>query len=151
MTPELRSEIKKQLTHDEGKRFKAYVCSAGKLTIGIGRNLEDVGISEDTVSQMFDEDLEKCIKHGEKIFPHHWNTFSNLRKAGIINMIFNLGAVGFSQFKMMIEAIKVNDRDGIRKHGSASLWAKQVKGRAQRVLSLIADEIDIYPTTEGTK
>lgn len=149
MTPELRSEIKRQLTHDEGKRLKPYVCSAGKLTIGIGRNLEDVGISEATVDQLFNEDLNKCIVHAERMFPQHWTTFSDLRKAGIINMIFNLGAVGFSQFKMMIEAIKKNDREAIRKHGAASLWAHQVKSRAQRVLTLIADEIDIYPTTEG--
>ena len=151
MTPQLRAEIKRQLTHDEGKRLKPYVCSAGKLTIGIGRNLEDVGISEATVDQLFNEDLTKCISHAERIFPQHWATFTDLRKAGIINMIFNLGAVGFSQFKMMIEAIKKNDRDAIRKHGSASLWAHQVKSRAQRVLSLIADEIDIYPNQEGIK
>jgi len=151
MTPELRAEIKRQLTHDEGKRLKPYVCSAGKLTIGIGRNLEDVGISEATVDQLFNEDLAKCISHAERMFPQHWNTFSDLRKAGIINMIFNLGAVGFSQFKMMIEAIKKNDREAIRKHGASSLWAHQVKSRAQRVLSLIADEIDIYPNQEGIK
>jgi len=151
MTPELRAEIKRQLTHDEGKRFKPYVCSAGKLTIGIGRNLEDVGISEATVDQLFTEDLNRCLIHAQRLFPHHWDTFSDLRKAGIINMIFNLGAVGFSQFKNMIEAIKQNDLKRIREHGAASLWAHQVKSRAQRVLTLIADEIDIYPNTENAK
>jgi lysozyme len=151
MTPKLKEEIKRQLTYDEGKRSKPYVCSAGKLTIGIGRNLEDVGISEATVEELFTEDLNKCIIHAQRLFPNHWDTFSDLRKAGIINMIFNLGAVGFSQFKNMIDAIKKNDSEGIRKHGAASLWAHQVKSRAQRVLTLIADEIDIYPNTEGTK
>jgi lysozyme len=151
MDQALRSEIKKQLTHDEGKRYKPYVCSAGKLTIGIGRNIEDVGISEATIEQMFNEDLDRCISHAEKLFPSHWATFTPQRKAGIINMIFNLGVVGFSQFKNMIEAIKQNDSEAIRKHGSASLWAKQVRGRAQRVLSLIADDLDIYPAEELKK
>lgn len=151
MSPELRSEIKRQLSHDEGKRYKPYLCTAGKLSIGIGRNLEDVGISEATIEQMFNEDLEKCLVHARRLFPQHWETFSDERKAGIINMIFNLGAVGFAQFKNMIEAIKKNDRDGIRKHGAASLWAHQVKHRAQRVISLIADEVDIYPKVGEAK
>ena len=139
------SELKRQLIFDEGKRTRVYKCTAGKLTIGVGRNLEDVGISEVTIDQMLTEDIEKCATQAKNIFPTEWATFSEERKHGIINMIFNLGYSGFTQFKNMIAAIRINDRAAIRAHGANSLWAKQVGERAQRVLSLIADDLDIYP------
>jgi len=139
------SEIKRKLIYDEGKRHRPYKCTAGKLTIGVGRNLEDVGISEATIDQMLSEDIEKCAVQAKTIFKEKWDTFSDERKCGIINMIFNLGYFGFCQFKMMISAINANDRAAIRAHGANSLWARQVGERAQRVLSLIADEIDVYP------
>jgi lysozyme len=36
-----------ELVKDEGLRLKPYKCTAGKTTIGVGRNLDDVGISKD--------------------------------------------------------------------------------------------------------
>jgi lysozyme len=36
----------RQLTRHEGLRLKPYLCPAGKLTIGIGRNLEGKGITK---------------------------------------------------------------------------------------------------------
>jgi len=38
--------IRKLLEFEEGLKLKPYKCPAGKLTIGIGRNLEDRGITE---------------------------------------------------------------------------------------------------------
>jgi lysozyme len=37
--------IRKQLIEDEGLRLKPYICPAGFLTIGVGRNLEGRGLS----------------------------------------------------------------------------------------------------------
>jgi lysozyme len=39
--------IKEMLIKNEGLVCQPYHCSAGKLTIGVGRNLEVNGISED--------------------------------------------------------------------------------------------------------
>jgi hypothetical protein len=39
MTEALMNRIKAQLIRHEGLRLKPYRCTAGKLTIGIGRNL----------------------------------------------------------------------------------------------------------------
>jgi len=39
-------KIADQLILHEGLRLKPYHCPAGKHTIGIGRNLEDKGITE---------------------------------------------------------------------------------------------------------
>lgn len=37
--------LRKQLIEDENLRLKPYLCPAGKLTIGVGRNLEGRGLS----------------------------------------------------------------------------------------------------------
>jgi len=47
-----------QLKHDEGIRLFPYQCSADKLTIGYGRNLEDNGISEHEAEQMLLTDTQ---------------------------------------------------------------------------------------------
>ena len=39
-------KIKDQLIQHEGLKLKPYQCPAGRLTIGVGRNLEDKGITE---------------------------------------------------------------------------------------------------------
>jgi lysozyme len=39
-------QAKKMLLVDEGLRLKPYRCTAGKTSIGYGRNLDDVGISQ---------------------------------------------------------------------------------------------------------
>ena len=38
--------LREDLIADEGIRLKPYLCPAGKTTIGVGRNLDDVGITE---------------------------------------------------------------------------------------------------------
>ena len=42
----LINEATEQLKQDEGWRLKPYRCTAGKLTIGYGRNIEDKGITK---------------------------------------------------------------------------------------------------------
>ena len=62
----------------EGLRLKPYRCSAGKLTIGYGRNLEDVGIDEKEASMMFERDwaqaeaYTRVLLHTAKTAPTQW-------------------------------------------------------------------------------
>ena len=46
-----------QLKRHEGLKLKPYKCTADKLTIGVGRNLEDVGISEEEAEML----LQNCL------------------------------------------------------------------------------------------
>jgi len=41
----MRDKLVDQIIEHEGLKLKPYHCPAGKLTIGVGRNLEDKGIS----------------------------------------------------------------------------------------------------------
>lgn len=41
------SSLQEQLIRDEGVRKFPYKDTVGKTTIGVGRNLDDVGLSQD--------------------------------------------------------------------------------------------------------
>lgn len=137
--------IKKTLIEDEGLKHKPYKCSAGKLTIGIGRNIEDRGISDATAFQMLEEDIYLALDDAYKIFTvDFFNSLSQPRQHAILNMIFNLGGVRFSKFKNMIAAMRAKDWDLAAKEAKESLWYKQVGSRGDRVIELIKNEKYLY-------
>ena len=50
-----KTRLRNTLVRHEGLRLEPYTCTAGKLTLGVGRNIEDRGISKETAMQMLDE------------------------------------------------------------------------------------------------
>jgi len=75
----------------EAYRKYPYRCSAGKLTIGMGRNIEDRGISPNEALMLLENDIKECAEDLREIFP----TFDELpekRQHALIDMRFNLGA-----------------------------------------------------------
>lgn len=136
-------KAKKMLLVDEGLRLKPYRCTADKLTIGYGRNLEDVGISQKVADIMLEEDLQSAQKTCEKIFGGIFASWSENRRLGWINLAFNLGHSRLIQFKNTIRAARVQDWDEVEKGLRASLWFKQVGKRAERVIGMICH--DTFP------
>lgn len=57
------TKLEKDLIRDEGLRLKPYHCTAGKLTIGYGRNLDDNGISEEEALSMLRNDIATSRQH----------------------------------------------------------------------------------------
>ena len=60
MEPSIMNQAKAQLVRHEGLRLKPYRCTAGKLTIGVGRNLEDKGISQQEAYELLENDIREC-------------------------------------------------------------------------------------------
>ena len=128
--------LKTQLTVDEGSRLRPYTDTVGKITIGIGRNLSDVGISKDEQDLMFQNDVFRADAIARDLFP----TFDDLtdnRKAVLCNMAFNLGKGSLSSFVLMISAVNQGDYATAADRMLKSLWAIQVGGRATRLSNLM--------------
>ena len=53
-------EVQNMLIRHEGLKLFPYQCPAGKTTIGVGRNLDDKGISEKEAMYMLNEDIQSC-------------------------------------------------------------------------------------------
>ena len=118
----------KQLKKHEGLELKPYKCTSNKLTIGIGRNLEDVGISEIEAEYLLMNDLDTYMTAAKT---YDWyNGLNDARKAVIVSMLFNMGQTNFNKFLKMKQALSVGDYPEAAKQMLSSKWAKQVKGRA---------------------
>lgn len=132
-----------ELKRDEGLKFKPYKCTAGKLTIGIGRNLDDRGITEEEALYL----LKNDIKSAEKDLDFHFPWWRNLpldRQRALTNMVFNMGINSFRCFKKMIEHLQNHRFEEAAEEALKSRWAEQVGSRAYRVAALIrGDDVDL--------
>jgi len=129
----------------EGWSAKPYKCSAGKWTIGYGYNMEAHGIPATLVKGILDgqgilrEEADKlliaevaqCIDAAERIVPG-FNDIDRPRQYVIIDMIFNLGATGFSQFVRTITAIVAGRYGDAADYMRQSKWYRQVGLRGKR-------------------
>jgi len=131
--------LMEQLKKHEGYSATPYRCPSGKLTIGWGRNLDDVGISEDEAFQMLMNDIERahdaCVEiFGERFFderlPEPWQHV-------LLNMAFNLGEAGLRSFRNMIAAILAEDFPRAILEMIDSRWYGQVGARAEELVEMV--------------
>lgn len=132
-------KLKSELIRDEGLRLTPYKCTAGKLTIGIGRNIEDKGITEDEAHYMLYNDIRECLSDCVLIFGDDWKYFSDARKRVFVNMRFNLGPKGFRSFKNTIRYAKMRDWIMVAQNMRNSRWYNQVGDRAKRLIKMVID------------
>ena len=125
-------ELIEQLKRHEGFRSKPYHCTAGKLTIGYGRNLDDVGISRSEAEKLLKNDIQECIVQLHARFPAV-EKLDTIRFDCLINMCFNLGIHRLSKFKKMWEAIEEGKYQRASEEMLDSKWANQVGVRAQEL------------------
>lgn len=103
------------IAQDEGRRRLPYYCTEGKLSIGIGRNLEDRGLSEDEIDYLFRNDMkvarsalvnllgvQRCVEL-QALWP--------ARYAALLNMAFQLGWQSLGGFQKMLAAVKARRWD----------------------------------------
>jgi lysozyme len=137
MTETLMNRIKAQLVRHEGLRLKPYRCTAGKLTIGIGRNLEDRGISQKEAYAMLERDIQDCEQGLIDEIPEVYNKLDEVRQSVLLNMCFNLGIKGLLEFKNTLAFIRAGDWERAANGMLASKWAKQVGKRAIELSELM--------------
>lgn len=138
-----RIKIRKMLQADEGIAYRPYRCTSGKLTIGIGRNLEDKNLSENVINLMLEEDVQEAEKGARQIFGEQFDTFSENRQLALINLVFNMGIKTFSTFINTIALMKAEKWVDASVALLDSRYAKQVKGRALRVAEMLSR--DAFP------
>jgi len=90
--------IVEMLKRHEGLRLNPYHCSANKLTIGIGRNLEDRGITESEAFYLLHGDINLVQEELTKNWGV-WRTFPEKARLVCIDMTFQMGITGFIKFR----------------------------------------------------
>ncbi len=128
--------LKAHLVRDEDRRLKLYRCTSGKWTIGVGRNLEDRGITEAEADFLLGTDIAVVLADLDRELPE-WRKWPEPVQLGVANMCFNLGWPRLAKFVDTLAALRRHDWLAAADAALDSLWARQVGDRAQRIADLI--------------
>ena len=123
------------LKRHEGLRLKPYLCSEGKITIGFGRNLEDMGISEKEAEMLLMSDIQRCY---EELDVFSWfHDLDQVRQEAMVNMLFNLGLPTFLEFKRTLKFMAEGAYSQAAVEMLDSKWANQVGDRAKELAYMV--------------
>lgn len=129
MTDADSARLAAQLRRHEGVRAKPYTDTVGKLTIGVGRNLTDRGLSHDEVDVLLANDLELAQQECERSFAWY-AALDSVRQAALVNLCFNLGLPRLLGFRHALAAMAAGDFALAADEFADSRWARQVGDRA---------------------
>ena len=128
--------IEDLLIKHEAMRLKPYHCTAGALTIGVGRNLDSMGLSEDEAYYLLQNDIRRCEKELLKVF--EWFAYlDNVRQDAMMDMCFNLGISRLRGFEKALEAMEDGNYEEAAVEFLDSNWADQVGQRAITITNMI--------------
>ena len=145
-------DLYEEISSDEGKVLHAYLCSELHATIGIGHKIldtdsekdldifginweevpDDQYITEDRCYILFQEDVQIAISGCMKIY-NNWDDLPQEVQHILVNMCFQLGQRGLSNFKQMGKAIEDADWKKASVEMMDSRWASQTPQRAERL------------------
>ncbi|WP_294138335.1 glycoside hydrolase family protein [Sphingomonas sp.] len=162
-----RPKLEAEVIRDEDERLRVYRCTSNKQTIGIGRNLDDVGISaaetkalgittasciakgitREQSRALFANDIGRVEADLDRALPW-WRTLSDARQRVMLNMTFNMGigrraapgkpAKGMLSFEGgTLRAVREGRWADAAKGMLASKWAGQVGARANRLAAMM--------------
>ena len=145
--------LMQKLVAHEGLRLQVYEDSLGIATIGIGRNLEDRGITPEELAwmdipnmaivhtmgiteadAMYLAENDVQIVEDELLRAHPCvDRLDAVRQLILVDMAFNMGVPRLCKFKKMWAAVHENKFDIAAKEMLDSRWANQVKSRAVKL------------------
>ena len=128
----------------EGRRLKPYQCPGGKITIGVGRNLEDKGLSDAEVEILLANDIAEAESDLLRVFGVSFAGFSKVRQAALTSMRFQLGPGGFRSFRRMVGAVRMGQWHRAADEMRDSLWHQQTPNRVNELAGML--EIDEWPS-----
>ncbi|MCP4263640.1 MAG: lysozyme, partial [Planctomycetes bacterium] len=98
-------QVAQLIAQHEGLRLKPYKCTAGKITIGYGRNLDDNGISEQEAEAMLVKDISGVYTDLSR---YEWfYGLDEVRAAVLVDMCYNLGINRLSKFEKTLKFIEL--------------------------------------------
>jgi len=124
-----RDLIKSRLKDFEGVVLQAYECSAGYTSIGIGRNLDTRGITEDEAMYLLNNDIDSVFKDLDKHLAI-WRSYPLEAKYVFIDLCFNLGIHTLLSFRKTLAFCELGEWEKAAAELLNSKYAKQVGRRA---------------------
>jgi len=137
-----RSTLKVLLVKHEGLKLKPYTDTAGKLTIGVGRNLTDEGITEDEAKLLLDNDINavwaECCNH---LSSFGFTAMNDVRQHALMDLVFNIGIAGVLKFEKMLAAVAKQDWDWASSELLDSRAYKEEPNRIAELAKMLRDGV----------
>ena len=135
------SKLLDQIKRDEGcvkenGLHVPYQDSEGYWTIGYGILIDPKaggGLSEKEAEWLLRNRVHETEQELRENFPKAIGWMNPTRYHAFVNQAYNLGLTRLRGFKKQLAALAVGDFDTAAKEALDSKWAKQVKGRADRI------------------
>jgi lysozyme len=131
-----RDYLIKLLKLHEGIRLKPYRDTVGKLTIGIGRNLSDVGVSQEEALYLLDNDIRNAVSALGTAFSW-FEHLDDVRRIVLVDMCFNMGINTLKTFVNTLLNIRYGRYEEAAQNMLKSKWASQVGQRAVRLAEMM--------------
>ena len=148
-----KTKLVEKLIEHEGMVLQVYKDSLGIDTIGIGRNLEDRGISKEELDAMDIPTMGHIYEYGinevdavylaendvqiveDELLRAHpcVDRLDAVRQLVLIDMAFNMGVPRLCKFKKMWNAIHEQKFEAASLEMMDSKWARQVGQRAKKL------------------
>lgn len=125
-----------ELVQDEAVRLRPYRDTVGKLTIGIGRNLDDKGITAEEARYLALNDVAEVLEALRRRLPW-FGALDEVRQRVLVNMGFNLGVEGLLGFRNTLAHVEAGRFAEAADNMLLSKWATQVGIRARRLATMM--------------
>jgi GH24 family phage-related lysozyme (muramidase) len=133
----------------------------GHPTVGVGFNLDAPGaqaaiqvlgldynqvrsggqtLTDDQIDTLLDQTVNQAIQGARQVVPS-FDSLPDDKQVVIVDMVFNLGVRGFSQFVHAIQAVNSQDWATAAQQMQQSAWFRQVGARASADVNLMAGRI----------
>ena len=129
------SQATQQITRHEGEVLHAYPDHLGFDTIGVGRLIDKRkggGITHDEAQYLLNNDINTRVESLQAKLPW-FEGLSEVRKAVLLNMSFQLGIAGLMGFGRTLEMVKMGDYVNAADNMLKSKWAQQTPARANEL------------------
>jgi GH24 family phage-related lysozyme (muramidase) len=155
-TPDLDA-IQKLIAQHEGSSATVYTDTAGNPTVGIGFNLNRpnaraaigaigvdydklragaISLTQAQITALFQSDVAAAISDARRLVSN-FEALPSPQQQVVVDMIFNLGAAGFKEFKQTIAAIESLNFSLAAEDMIASAWCGQVGTRCSDDVALM--------------
>ena len=125
-----------QIKDHEGFSSTVYECTEGYDTIGYGFAIKDLELTEEIAEDILIGKLSKLRLRLCKTFDWFLDTPEVVQEV-IMNMCYQMGLSGFSQFKKTIYYLETEQYEEAADEMLDSLWHKQTPGRSQELSDVI--------------
>lgn len=130
-------DTEKYIAAEEGYRQFPYRCTAGKLTIGYGFNLDDTGLSEPESAAILHMRLGVLRTILVKYLPW-FPALNEARQAALLSMAYQMGVLGLMGFTTTMRLLADGQWEEASRQMLNSRWAtKQTPERARRTAYMV--------------